>query len=282
MSKIDTLKSLRIWAAETAPEQRPEDIAFLLAERLQLSPSEFQLKQDMELSPDQIKQAQKDVHKLAKGISPQYILGYSWFFGYKILVQRGVLIPRFETEELVEWSLANLTSGDKVLDLGTGSGCITVALAKEAAKKQITDLELYASDVTDAALRTSEENFLIHKVDVTVRKANILIGLEKFDKIISNPPYIKETEKDVMDQNVLQNEPQEALFGGKNGIEFYQKFVKQVRDHLNSGGEFFLEFGFSEKEQLADLFGRELPDFTIEFKNDLAGKPRMVKGKWNK
>ena len=282
MSKIDTLKSLRIWAAETAPEQRPEDIAFLLAERLQLSPSEFQLKQDMELSPDQIKQAQKDVRKLAKGISPQYVLGYSWFFGYKILVQRGVLIPRFETEELVEWALTNLTSGDKVLDLGTGSGCITVALAKEAAKKQITDLDLYASDVTDAALRTSEENFLIHKVDVTVRKANILIGLEKFDKIISNPPYIKETEKDVMDQNVLQNEPQEALFGGKNGIEFYQKFVKQVRDHLNSGGEFFLEFGFSEKEQLAELFGRELPDFTIEFRKDLAGKPRMVKGKWNK
>ena len=282
MSKIDTLKSLRIWAAETAPEQRPEDIAFLLAERLQLSPSEFQLKQDMELTSQQIKQAQKDVRKLAKGISPQYILGYSWFFGYKILVQRGVLIPRFETEELVEWALANLTSGDKVLDLGTGSGCITVALAKEAAKKQITDLDLYASDVTDAALRTSEENFLIHKIDVTIRKANILIGLEKFDKIISNPPYIKETEKDVMDQNVLQNEPHEALFGGKNGIEFYQKFVKQVRDHLNSRGEFFLEFGFSEKEQLADLFGRELPDFTIEFKNDLAGKPRMVKGKWNK
>lgn len=282
MSKIDTLNSLRIWAAETAPEQRLEDIAFLLAERLQLSPSEFQLKQDMELTSQQIKQAQKDVRKLAKGISPQYILGYSWFFGYKILVQRGVLIPRFETEELVEWALANLTSGDKVLDLGTGSGCITVALAKEAAKKQITDLDLYASDVTDAALRTSEENFLIHKIDVTIRKANILIGLEKFDKIISNPPYIKETEKDVMDQNVLQNEPHEALFGGKNGIEFYQKFVKQVRDHLNSRGEFFLEFGFSEKEQLADLFGRELPDFTIEFKNDLAGKPRMVKGKWNK
>ena len=282
MSKIDTLKSLRIWAAETAPEQRPEDIAFLLAERLQLSPSEFQLKQDMELSPDQIKQAQKDVRKLAKGISPQYVLGYSWFFGYKILVQRGVLIPRFETEELVEWALTNLTSGDKVLDLGTGSGCITVALAKEAAKEQITDLDLYASDVTDAALRTSEENFLIHKIDVTVRKANILIGLEKFDKIISNPPYIKEKEKDVMDQNVLQNEPQKALFGGKNGIEFYQKFVKQVRDHLNSGGEFFLEFGFSEKDQLAELFGRELPDFTIEFRKDLAGKPRMVKGKWNK
>lgn len=282
MPKIDTLKDLRIWAAETAPSERPEDIAFLLAERLNLTPSEFQLKQDMKLTLAQVKQAQKDVHKLAQGVSPQYILGYSWFLGYKIMLQRGVLIPRYETEELVEWSLTNLANNDKVLDLGTGSGCITVALAKEAAKKGITNLDLYASDVTDASLRTCEENFLVYDVDVTVRKADILIGLEKFNKIISNPPYIKETEKEFMDRNVLQNEPKKALFGGKNGIDFYQKFVKQVRDHLYSGGEFYLEFGFNEKEQLADLFAQELPDFAIEFKNDLAGKPRMVRGKWKK
>ena len=85
-----------------------------------------------------------------------------------------------------------------------------------------------------------------------------------------------------MDQNVLQNEPKEALFGGKNGIEFYEKFAKQVRDHLNSHGEFFLEYGFSEKEQLEDLFARELPDFDIEFRKDMAQKPRMVHGRWQK
>ncbi|WEV39304.1 peptide chain release factor N(5)-glutamine methyltransferase [Lactobacillus sp. ESL0680] len=282
MPKLPTLKDLQIWATETAPEARPEDVEYLLAERLNLTPSEFALKQDLELTPEQLKQAQKDVNKLAKGVSPQYILGYSWFYGYKIMVQRGVLIPRFETEELVNWALTHLKSGDKVLDLGTGSGCITVALAKEAAKQGITDLDLYASDVTDAALRTSEENFVTYDLDVTVRKANVLIGLEKFDKIISNPPYIKETEKNVMDQNVLENEPKEALFGGKNGLDFYQKFAKQVREHLNSHGEFFLEYGFSEQEQLSDLFAKELPDFTVEFKNDMAGKPRMVYGKWNK
>ncbi|MDF7668477.1 peptide chain release factor N(5)-glutamine methyltransferase [Lactobacillus sp. ESL0703] len=282
MPKLTTLKDLQIWATETAPEARPEDVEYLLAERLNLTPSEFALKQDLELTSEQLKQAQKDVNKLAKGVSPQYILGYSWFYGYKIMVQRGVLIPRFETEELVNWALTHLKSGDKVLDLGTGSGCITVALAKEAAKQGITDLDLYASDVTDAALRTSEENFVTYDLDVTVRKANVLIGLEKFDKIISNPPYIKETEKNVMDQNVLQNEPKEALFGGKNGLDFYQKFAKQVREHLNSHGEFFLEYGFSEQEQLSDLFAKELPDFTVEFKNDMAGKPRMVYGKWNK
>ncbi|MDF7672160.1 peptide chain release factor N(5)-glutamine methyltransferase [Lactobacillus sp. ESL0701] len=282
MPKLTTLKDLQIWATETAPAARPEDVEYLLAERLDLTPSEFALKQDLELTPAQLKQAQKDINKLAKGVSPQYILGYAWFYGYKIMVQRGVLIPRFETEELVNWALAHLKSGDKVLDLGTGSGCITVALAKEAAKQGITDLDLYASDVTDAALRTSEENFVNYDLDVTVRKANVLIGLEKFDKIISNPPYIKETEKNVMDQNVLQNEPKEALFGGKNGLDFYQKFAKQVREHLNSHGEFFLEYGFSEQEQLSDLFAKELPDFTVEFKNDMAGKPRMVYGKWNK
>ncbi|AGQ23300.1 peptide chain release factor N(5)-glutamine methyltransferase [Lactobacillus helveticus] len=277
-----TLKEIRIKAGETAENACPEDIDYVLAERLNLTPSEFELKQDMVLSDDQLKQANKDIKKLAKGVSPQYILGYAWFFGYKIMVQRGVLIPRFETEELVEWTLKSLKSGDKVLDLGTGSGCITVALAKEAEKKGIKDLTLYASDITDAALRTSEENFLTYDLDVVTRKANVLIGLEKFDKIISNPPYIKTTEKKEMDENVLQNEPKEALFAGNDGLDFYKKFAKQVRDHLNSHGEFFLEFGFSEEDQLKELFAKELPDFDIEFRKDMAGKPRMVHGRWQK
>ncbi|MCI1910694.1 MAG: peptide chain release factor N(5)-glutamine methyltransferase [Lactobacillus amylovorus] len=277
-----TLKQIRIKAGEAAEDVRPEDIDFVLAERLNLTPSEFELNQDMVLSEDQVKQANKDIKKLARGVSPQYILGYAWFLGYKIMVQRGVLIPRFETEELVEWALKSLKSGDKVLDLGTGSGCITVALAKEAEKKEIKDLTLYASDITDSALRTSEENFLNYDLDVTTRKANVLIGLEKFDKIISNPPYIKTNEKKDMDKNVLQNEPKEALFAGKDGLDFYKKFAKQVRDHLNSHGEFFLEFGFNEEEQLKELFAKELPDFEIEFRKDMAGKPRMVHGRWQK
>lgn len=277
-----TLKEIRIKAGETAENARPEDIDYVLAERLNLTPSEFELKQDMVLSDAQLKQANKDIKKLAKGVSPQYILGYAWFLGYNIMVQRGVLIPRFETEELVEWALKSLKSGDKVLDLGTGSGCITVALAKEAEKNGIKDLTLYASDITDSALRTSEENFLTYDLDVVTRKANVLIGLEKFDKIISNPPYIKTTEKKEMDYNVLQNEPKEALFAGSDGLDFYKKFAKQVRDHLNSHGEFFLEFGFSEEDQLKELFAKELPDFDIEFRKDMAGKPRMVHGRWQK
>ena len=277
-----TLKEIRAKAVETAEDVRPEDVDYVLAERLNLTPSEFELKQDMTLSDDQIKQANKDIKKLAKGVSPQYILGYAWFLGYKIMVQRGVLIPRFETEELVTWALESLKNGDTVLDLGTGSGCITVALLKEAEKKGIKDISMYASDVTDNALRISEENFLNSNLDFTTRKANVLIGLGKFDLIISNPPYIKTGEKNEMDNNVLQNEPEEALFGGKDGLDFYRRFAKQVRAHLNSHGEFFLEFGFSEEDQLRELFAEELPDFDIEFRKDMAGKPRMVHGRWQK
>ncbi|MFR0599460.1 peptide chain release factor N(5)-glutamine methyltransferase [Lactobacillus equicursoris] len=277
-----TLKEMRILASETAEEARPEDIDYVIAERLALTPSEYELKQDLVLTDDQVKQISRDMKKLAKGVSPQYILGYAWFLGYKLLVDRGVLIPRFETEELVEWALDNLRDGDTVLDLGTGSGCITVALAKEAEGKGIKDLHFYASDIKDKPLLISEENFLTYGLNVTTRKANVLLGLGKFDLIISNPPYIKPSEKGVMDKNVLANEPEEALFGGEDGLDFYRKFAKEVRDHLNSGGRFFMEFGFSEEAELKALFAKELPDFEVEFRKDMAGKPRMLFGKWTK
>ena len=264
------------------PSLRSEDVDYVLAERLNYTPSQFQLHLEDELTPAQQKQAQKDMKKLLRGVSPQYILGYAWFLGYKILVKKGVLIPRFETEELVHWALENVKDKDTILDLGTGSGAIMVALASEAKKKGIKDLTLYASDITDTALLESEENFLNYELDVTTRKANVLVGLEKFDLIVSNPPYIKLSEKPLMDKNVIKNEPEEALYGGEDGLDFYRKFTKQVRDHLNSHGQFFMEFGFSEKEDLEKLFAEELPDFEIEFRDDMAGKPRMVHGRWNK
>ena len=277
-----SLKKIKETVLNDNSEIRPEDIDYVLGERLGYTPSEFELHINDELTPEQEKQALKDMKKLRRGISPQYILGYAWFYGYKILVNRGVLIPRFETEELVKWALENIESGKKILDLGTGSGAIMVALVKQAQKQGIQDLNLYASDITDSALRESEENFLKYDLDVKTRKANVLVGLEKFDMIISNPPYIKTSEKNLMDENVIKNEPDTALYGGEDGLDFYRKFAKQVQLHLNSQGQFFLEFGFSEKDQLKELFETELPDFEIEFSDDLPGKPRMVHGRWKR
>ena len=278
----NTLNFIKQTTLKDNSDIREADVDFVLGERLGYTPSEYQIHINDELTEEQLKQAKKDMRKLRRGVSPQYILGYSWFYGYKILVQRGVLIPRFETEELVKWALDHVQDNSKILDLGTGSGAIMVALAQELAKKNIKDLTLYASDITDNALRESEENFLKYNLDVITRKANVLIGLEKFDVIISNPPYIKLSEKDLMDENVKNNEPEEEIYVGEDGLDFYRKFAKQIRDHLNSHGEFFMEFGFSEKEELKKLFASELPDFEIEFKNDLAGKPRMVHGRWQK
>lgn len=104
-----SLREMRIEASELAESARSEEIDFLLAERLGLTPSQFQLKQDMELSDAEVKQARKDMKRLAKGDSPQYILGYAWFLGYRLRVAKGVLIPRFETEELVELGSSALT-----------------------------------------------------------------------------------------------------------------------------------------------------------------------------
>ena len=263
-----SLKKIKETVLNDNSEIRPEDIDYVLGERLGYTPSEFELHINDELTPEQEKQALKDMKKLRRGISPQYILGYAWFYGYKILVNRGVLIPRFETEELVKWALENIESGKKILDLGTGSGAIMVALVKQAQKQGIQNFNPYASDITDSALRESEENFLKYDLDVKTRKANVLVGLEKFDMIISNPPYIKMSEKNLMDENVIKNEPDTALYGGEDGLDFYRKFAKQVQSHLNPQGQFFLEFGFSEKEQLKELFETELPDFEIEFRDD--------------
>ena len=205
-----SLKQIKEAVLKDSPELRSDDVDYVLGERLGYTPSKFALHINDELNLDQEKQALKDMKKLRRGISPQYILGYAWFYGYKILVNRGVLIPRFETEELVKWALENIKSGEKILDLGTGSGAIMVALVKQAQDQKIENLILYASDITDAALRESEENFLKYDLDVRTRKANVLVGLEKFDTIISNPPYIKTSEKDLMDANVIKNEPDTA------------------------------------------------------------------------
>ncbi|MCH3904143.1 MAG: peptide chain release factor N(5)-glutamine methyltransferase [Lactobacillus sp.] len=282
MMKMLKLRDLVAQGQELAPAAKAADIEYVLGERLGLTPSEFAMKQDLELTPDQEKQAKKDLKKLARGVSPQYILGFAWFYGYKIRVQRGVLIPRYDTEGLVKLALDHLESGQKVLDMGTGSGCLTVALAKEAAKQGKQNLTWYASDITDQALRASEENFLDYDLDVYVRKANVLIGLEKFDLIVSNPPYIKYSEKKYMDDNVLKNEPEEALFGGEDGLDFYRTFVKQVREHLTSHGQFCLEFGFQQRSALAELLQTALPDFELEFVKDLSGKDRFVYGRWQK
>lgn len=273
-------------AKEANPAILPADIAFLVGERLGLTPSQLRLHGRELLLPAQMQQLNADVAALINGQSPQYILGYAWFLGEQIKVNEHVLIPRFETEELVAWVAADLklrqvTKHVDVLDLGTGSGAILVGLStllNEAVVKHALKLRLSASDISGDALAVARKNFKQHNLAVQTIAADVLQGLGKFDVIVSNPPYIMDEEAAVMDASVLLNEPHLALFAGVDGLDFYRRFTAQVDAHLNENGCFYLEFGYRQKQLLADLLTAELPNYTFEFRQDMEGHDRMVRG----
>lgn len=249
-----------------------EDLAFLIEETLNLNPSQLKLRQDQILSDGEIIQFDRCLEQLLAGESPQYILGYSYFYDEKFIVNQNVLIPRFETEELVAWVIDDLHDAKTILDVGTGSGVIAAILAKK------TNAKVSASDISAQALDVATQNFQQLDVAIKTYVADGLDGLGKFDIIVSNPPYIKTSEKNLMDSSVINNEPEMALFAGSDGMDFYRKFIASVDDHLNEEGTFYLEFGFEQKQLLMDLFMEELPNYSFEFRQDLSGHDRMVKG----
>ena len=201
----------------------------------------------------------------------QYILGKTEFYGLIIRVNEHTLIPRPETEQLVDWILKeNFVSA---LDIGTGSGCIPIALAKH------TDAKVLAIDVSEDALLIAEENAKNNEVEIDFIHQDILQTnyLQKVDLIVSNPPYVLESEKEKMQENVLDYEPELALFvEDKNPLIFYKKIASLASNFLNENGKLFFEinakFGKETIEMLADI-----GFVNIELKKDMNDKDRMIK-----
>ena len=201
----------------------------------------------------------------------QYILGKTEFYGLKIMVNEHTLIPRPETEQLVDWILKeNFVTA---LDIGTGSGCIPIALAKN------TDAKVLAIDVSEDALLIAEENAKNNEVEIDFIHQDILQtnSLQKVDLIVSNPPYVLESEKKKMQENVLDYEPELALFvEDKNPLIFYKKIASLAFNFLNENGKLFFEintkFGKETIEMLADI-----GFVNIELKKDMNDKDRMIK-----
>ena len=201
----------------------------------------------------------------------QYILGKTEFYGLKIMVNEHTLIPRPETEQLVDWILKeNFVTA---LDIGTGSGCIPIALAKN------TDAKVLAIDVSEDALLIAEENAKNNEVEIDFIHQDILQtnSLQKVDLIVSNPPYVLESEKEKMQENVLHYEPELALFvEDKNPLIFYKKIASLAFNFLNENGKLFFEinakFGKETIEMLADI-----GFVNIELKKDMNDKDRMIK-----
>ncbi len=218
------------------------------------------------------------LQKLVLEIPVQHIIGVASFMDMDFKVNKNVLIPRPETEELVRWIVEDNKKNSSpitILDIGTGSGCIAISLAKN-----LPQVKVYALDVSDSALKVARENTQRNKTNVTFHQADILKlnTLEiKFDVIVSNPPYVRELEKKEISNNVKNNEPHLALFvADKNPLVFYKTIVDFAQNNLKQHGSLYFEINQylgNETKQLLDASFSE-----IELRKDMFGNERMLKG----
>ena len=202
-----------------------------------------------------------------------YIYGDADFYGYKIKVDEGVLIPRPETEILVEQAVKTLEEGDSVLDLCTGSGAIAVAIACEAAKDK--SISVTATDISDDALDVARENARLNKANVNFVKSDLFSSVRgRYNLITANPPYIKSDEIDTLQREVREFEPRIALDGGEDGLDFYRRIAERLHRHLVHGGMLIVECGEDQAKEVLKIFNR--CDYAMVVK-DMYGKERFVK-----
>lgn len=218
------------------------------------------------------------VDKLKKHIPIQYILGTAHFMGLDFNVNTNVLIPRPETEELVSWILneVNVNQEITILDIGTGSGCIAITLAKNLPKAKV-----FALDISKEAILVAKSNAEANNVTVTFLEQNILEEpslKQNFNIIVSNPPYVRDLEKKEMSANVLEHEPNLALFvSDNNPLAFYKAITNFSVNHLRENGKLFFEINQYLGEQTKELLVG-LNYINIKLKKDMYGNDRMLKG----
>ena len=212
------------------------------------------------------------IKRLNNGEPVQYIVGNVDFYKYNFIVNKNVLIPRFETEELVLNTINFIKEyfdKPKVLDIGTGSGAIAISIKKDI------DSIVYATDISKEALEVAKENAKRNNVDINLVNTNIYDGIdEKFDVVISNPPYIRYDEE--IDEIVKNNEPHIALYADNNGLYFYEEILKNIKNILNNRYLIAFEIGKDQGEAINILKEKYLPESNIILKKDLEGRDRMV------
>ena len=251
---------------------------------MKFSGIEIALNPEKEIPEETVQNFQNALFRLKNHEPIQYIVGETDFFGLPFKVNQHTLIPRPETEELVEWILSEtpplkgvggMFLNQQLLDIGTGSGCIAISLAKNLPNSKISAL-----DISENALEVARENAEINNIEVDFFQADILKEKslpKQFDIIVSNPPYVRNLEKGMMQQNVLEHEPETALFvADGDPLVFYRAISKLAKKHLKPKGKLFFEINEYLGEEMKSLLKSE--GFrNIEVKKDIFGKDRMLK-----
>lgn len=264
------------------PSEEIQSFFSILSEKhLKLSRIEIALNPEQEISEEDFEKFQRALIRLKNNEPIQYIIGETEFYGLPFKVDQHTLIPRPETEELVDFIVADtelITHNSPpitIIDIGTGSGCIAISLAKNLSQAKISAL-----DISEEALSIAKENALKNQVEVDFFHADILRVKtlpHLYDVIVSNPPYVRELEKKLMQQNVLRYEPDAALYvSDEDPLLFYRAISRLANTHLKSGGKLFFEIN----EYLADELFLMLKNegfLNVELKKDIFGKARMLK-----
>ena len=256
-----------------------EAVQILMLELCNMSHNDLFLNHDKEMPEDLQKKFYEGVRRLLHNEPLQYILGYQWFYGYKIKVNEEVLIPRYETEELVANVLADSDYyfPDKdvidIADVGTGSGAIALALKMEEPK-----FRMCATDISETALKVAEENARDLGVEVAFYQGDMLQPLIdkgiKLDILVSNPPYIPREQE--IQKSVDEYEPHVALFGGDDGLKFYRRIFQNAHKVIKDKSFLAFEIGYDEKDAIIEEVKKYFPEDRYEVLKDINKKDRML------
>ena len=250
---------------------------FLLMYMLDESPQLFSNNISEELSGENEEKYFSLIEKHIKEDMPlSHLVGFEYFYDRKFKVTKDVLSPRMETEELIyrviEYVKTTKKDSIKILDLCTGSGIIAITLKKELELKSV---ELIASDISEEALVVAKENAELNNANIKFIQSDIFNNIdEKFDIIVSNPPYIDRKDEITMKTNVLSYDPHLALFAEEEGMYFYREIVEEAKNYLNDSGVIFFEIGHDQREKITKL--ADINDYHAEVYKDLNGRDRMA------
>ena len=271
MNYVETISQLEKNLQEIGED--PENLTYVFRELKSWSLLDFILHQNKKVTESDQKILESIMAQLEDHRSPQYITGKAYFRDLELAVDERVLIPRPETEELVDLVLKENSKADlRVLDIGTGSGAIAISL-----KSARPDWQVTASDISQGALQLAEENSKLNQVSLDFVESDVFGQITgTFDVIISNPPYIAYGDKDEVGMNVLASEPHLALFADEDGFAIYRQIIEGAGEHLSENGKLYFEIGYKQGDGLRALLSKHFPQKRVRVLEDIFGKDRKV------